>query len=165
MYQHYPSFRWEIIQNVHMFFFSSPSDSIVLLLCYTFIPLSVQALGQKHGVSWAEGEPGALWVRYFSFAKFRFPARNKNQTTSDDGLVPGHFPASHQPESYFRSCQRSCSLCLFGLRWALLFLLAALVSYVRLLKALLKNSSQNPSSPWLGEGILIIPDTRFREET
>lgn len=33
------------------------------------------------------------------FAKLHFPAHSKNQTTSDDGLAPGHCPASHEPKS------------------------------------------------------------------
>lgn len=90
-------------------------------------------------------------------------ARIKRPVTT--GLCQAIFLPAISPRATSGLSQRTCSLCLFGLCWALLFCPAALVSYVHLLKALLKNSSQNPSSPRLGEGILILPDIWFREET
>lgn len=74
---------------------------------------------------------GALQVQYFSFTRFCFSAHSKNQTTSDNVLVPDHFPAILQPKSSVCFLQQSHSLGLFGLCWALLFSLAALVPYVQ----------------------------------
>lgn len=125
-----------------MGFFSSPSDSIVFLLCYTFILLLIQVLSQKHRFSWDEGEPGALWVQYFSFAKFRFPAHCKDRSTSDDGLVPIWLfscqPSARKLVHIFFFLQE-CSLGMFGLCWASLFFLAALVSCVHILKTVIKT--------------------------
>lgn len=80
------------------FFSSSPSDSIVLFLIYIYTSFGPRTWPKTWTLlSW--GKPGALWVKYFSFVKFCFPAHSKNQTISDDRLVPGPLPAIHQTKS------------------------------------------------------------------
>lgn len=85
--------------GVLSFFFPHLLLTVLFYSCYTFIPHLVQAFGLKHRIFWAGVKPGALWVKYSSFVKFCFPAHSKNQTMSDDKLVPGPLPASHQTKS------------------------------------------------------------------
>lgn len=77
---------WEFIPNAQVFvfgfvFFSSPSDSTVSPLCYIFIPLLVQVLGQKYELSRAKGEPGTLLVQYFFLCRVSLPCSQQVPVT------------------------------------------------------------------------------------